>query len=78
MLTVEFEHSIQAFDVPHGKVIKNEGNRLWIAFDREQVSAFDLVRSLGPDQGIRDISIQESSIESIVAQIYENGLEEAI
>ena len=78
VLAVEFEHDIQAFDVPHGEVIKNEGNRLWIAFDREQISAFDLVRSLGPDQGIRDISIQEASIESIVAQFYENGLEEAI
>ena len=57
-------------------VIKEEENKLWIAFDREQISAFDLVRTLGTDQGIKDISIQEPDIESIVAQIYENGLEE--
>jgi len=78
VLMVEFEQNIQAFDMPYGEVIKQEDNRLWIAFDREQISAFDLVRSLGPDQGIKDISIQEASIESIVARIYENGLEEAI
>ena len=50
-------------------------NKLWIAFDRAQTSAFDLIRSLGTDQGIVDISIQEPGIESIVAQIYEHGLE---
>jgi ABC-2 type transport system ATP-binding protein len=78
LLIVEFERGIQEFAVPHGEVIKKEGNKLWIAFDRDQVSAFDLVRALGTDQGIVDISIQEPNIESIVAQIYENGLEEAI
>ncbi|MBN1583950.1 MAG: ATP-binding cassette domain-containing protein [Anaerolineae bacterium] len=77
LLVVEFEHGIQDIVVPNGEVIKEEDNKLWIAFDREQISAFDLVRTLGTDQGIKDISIQEASIESIVAQIYENGLEEA-
>jgi ABC-2 type transport system ATP-binding protein len=76
LLIVEFEHGIQEFAVPHGEVIKEEENKLWIAFDREQISAFDLVRTLGTDQGIVDISIQEASIESIVARIYERGLGE--
>jgi ABC-2 type transport system ATP-binding protein len=78
LLSVEFEHGIQDLAVPHayGAVIKEEANKLWIAFDREQISAFDLVRSLGADQGIVDISIQEPDIESIVARIYEHGLGE--
>jgi ABC-2 type transport system ATP-binding protein len=77
VLIVEFEHSIQEFTVPNGEVVKEEGNKVWIAFDREQISAFELIRALGTDQGIVDISIQEPNIESIVAQIYENGLEGA-
>ena len=76
LLIVEFERGIQDIAVPNGEVIREEENRLWIAFDRERTSAFDLVRVLGTDKGIKDISIQEASIESIVAQIYENGLEE--
>ena len=76
LLSVEFEGGIQALDVPSGEVVKEEGNRLWIAFDRDQISAFDLVRSLGADQGIVDISIREPDIESIVARIYEHGLGE--
>ena len=77
-LIVEFEHGVQEIAVPHayGAMIKAEDNKLWIAFDREQVSAFDLIRSLDTDQGIKDLSIQEPGIESIVARIYENGLEE--
>jgi ABC-2 type transport system ATP-binding protein len=77
LLIVEFEHSLQEFAVPNGEVVKAEGNRLWIAFDREQISAFDLIRTLDTDKGIVDISIQEPNIESIVAQIYEHGLEGA-
>jgi ABC-2 type transport system ATP-binding protein len=78
LLNVEFEHGIQDLAVPHayGTVVKEEGNKLWIAFDRDQISAFDLVRSLGADQGIKDISIREPDIESIVARIYEHGLGE--
>jgi ABC-2 type transport system ATP-binding protein len=76
LLIVEFEHGIQDVHVSQGQVVKREENKLWIAFDREQVSAFEMVNALGTDKGIKDISIQEASIESIVAQIYENGLRE--
>jgi ABC-2 type transport system ATP-binding protein len=74
-LIVEFEGEVREVSVPHGAVIQEASNKLWIAFDREETSAFDLIRALDADQGIVDISIQEPGIESIVAQIYENGLE---
>ena len=61
--------------MPRRSRSEEEENRLRIAFDREQISAFDLIRALDADQGIVDISIQEPGIESIVAQIYEHGLE---
>ena len=73
-LIVEFRGALPEFEVPYGEVVKRQANKAWITFDREQVSAFDLVRSLGQDQGIVDISIQEANVESIVAQIYEHGL----
>jgi ABC-2 type transport system ATP-binding protein len=76
LLIVEFQEGIQDIHVPYGEVVKENENKLWIAFDREQVSAFDLVGALGTDKGIKDISIQEANIESIVAQIYEHGLAE--
>jgi ABC-2 type transport system ATP-binding protein len=76
-LIVEFERGVRDVTLPHAAAIEaeEEENRLRIAFDREQTSAFDLIRALDADQGIVDISIQEPGIESIVAQIYEHGLE---
>jgi ABC-2 type transport system ATP-binding protein len=76
LLIVEFQEGVRDVSVPHGSVVKVQENKLWIAFDREQISAFDLVGSMGTDKGIKDISIQEADIESIVAHIYENGLAE--
>jgi ABC-2 type transport system ATP-binding protein len=75
-LIVTYEHDVQNVHVPHGQIVKEEGNKLWIAFDRARISAFDLIRALGAEDGVKDISIQEASIESIVAQIYEDGIAE--
>jgi ABC-2 type transport system ATP-binding protein len=76
LLSVEFEQGIEDLVVPQGEVVRQEDHRLWIAFDRDETSALHLVRALDTGQGIRDISIQEPSIESIVARIYEHGLGE--
>jgi ABC-2 type transport system ATP-binding protein len=72
-LVVEFEDRIQPVDLPAGRVVKEEENKLWIEFDREQISAFDLILSLKEHTGIADISIKEENIETIVTQIYEKG-----
>jgi ABC-2 type transport system ATP-binding protein len=76
VLIVEFENGVREIQAPHARVIREEENRVWVAFDRSQVSAFDVVNALGTDKGIKDISIKEADIESIVAQIYEHGIGE--
>lgn len=72
-LVVEFEDGIQPVNLPTGRVVREEENKLTIEFDREQISAFDLILSLKDQQGILDISIKEENIESIVTRIYEQG-----
>jgi ABC-2 type transport system ATP-binding protein len=74
LLIVEFDSQVQEIHVPHGKVVKEEENKLWVAFNRDQTSAFDLIASLERDKGIIDVSIKEETIESIVTQIYESGI----
>jgi ABC-2 type transport system ATP-binding protein len=73
-LIIEFEEGIQDIDIPEGELIRQEGNKIWIAFNRNHTSAFDMVNTLGTYKGIKDIAIQEADIESIVTQIYEYGL----
>ncbi len=72
-LVVEFENGVRSVELTAGKVVKTEENKLTIEFDREQISAFDLILSLKDQQGILDLSIKEENIESIVTRIYEQG-----
>ena len=76
LLIVEFDGETKKINIPHGTVVREEVNKLWIAFNRDQISAFDLIATLGRDKGIIDVSIKEETIESIVTQIYESGMGE--
>jgi ABC-2 type transport system ATP-binding protein len=74
LLIVEFENGITDLCLPAGKIVKEEENKVWVEFDRDQISAFDLILSLQGCKDIRDISIIEENIESIVTQIYEDSI----
>lgn len=73
-LVIQFENGVHDLRLPCGQVVHEEENELWVEFDREQVSAFDLIASLERDKGITDVAIKEETIESIVARIYQNGV----
>jgi len=75
-LTVTFYNGVQDINVSGREIIKKNKNELQIKFNREEVSAFDLIASMEQNKGIKDVSIHEDNIESIVAQIYEKGAEE--
>ncbi len=82
-LVVEFQGMVQRLDVPFGDIVQQEANKVWIAFNRDEVSAFDLIGALGQGaqaagNGIKDISIEEPHIESIVGQIYQHGVPGAV
>ena len=74
LLVVEFQDGIRDVSLPCGKVVEQKENKLSIQFNREQTSAFELIGSLSQDIGIKDVSIREENIESIVSRIYEAGL----
>lgn len=77
-LVIQFENGVQSLNLPRGQVVHEEQNELWIEFDRDQISAFDLIASLDRDKGITDVAIKEENIESIVARIYQNGVKESL
>jgi ABC-2 type transport system ATP-binding protein len=73
-LIVTFFDGIQEVNISGAEVVIRNSNELEINFNRDQISAFELIASLGQNKGIRDVSIQEANIETIVAQIYETGI----
>jgi len=50
MLVVEFNNGVKNLHIPKGHVVKEEENKLWIEFNRDEVSAFELIGSFGSRQ----------------------------
>ena len=75
LLRVEFDAEAPHLDltVGHGRVVRREANAVWIEFDRDEISGFDLISSLDKNSGIRDVSLQDATIETIVTKIYEDS-----
>lgn len=73
-MVVEFGEEYPGIELPYGTVIKDEGLKKSIRFLREQGTAIDLITTLGKKYVIKDVSIQEAEIESIIREIYEHGM----
>lgn len=74
-LVIQFENGVRDLHLPQGEVVYKGDNELWVEFDRDRISAFDLIASLERDKGITDVTIKDESIESIVRRLYQNGIE---
>ena len=53
---------------------RREGNRIWLAFDRDTISASEVIAQLTARYEIQDLTISEPEIEEIVRRIYELGV----
>ena len=59
--------------VPNAELERREGPRLWLSFDREATTAAALIADVAARYGVRDLTVEEPDIESVVRGIYENG-----
>ena len=60
--------------MPHACEVRADGPRRWLRFNRDAVSAADLIAAVAARYRLRDLTIEEPEIEAIVRRIYENGL----
>lgn len=54
---------------PKARVVKIEGQRLFLEFNKD-ISAADLIRDISSEYQIRDLSLEEADIDDIIRQIY--------
>jgi ABC-2 type transport system ATP-binding protein len=54
--------------------VRAEGPRRWLRFRRDETTAAELIAAISARYRIRDLTIEEPEIESIVRRIYEEGL----
>lgn len=73
-LIVDLEQNGKEFAVSGGEVIKQEGNRKWIRFNRDEISASQLINQISANHNITDLSVEETAIETIISRIYQEQL----
>jgi ABC-2 type transport system ATP-binding protein len=66
-----------ALDVPFAREVRADGPRRWLQFNRVDTTAAELIAEVAARYRLRDLTIEEPDIESIVRRIYEQGLEPA-
>lgn len=63
-------------ELPHARIISAEGPRLKIEFDRDSVGAAQLIDALSRQYELKDVTIAEPELETIIRQIYQRGFGE--
>ncbi len=61
-------------EVPQATEVRADGPRRWLRFRRADITAADLIADVARRYRLRDLTIEEPEIETIVRRIYEEGL----
>jgi len=59
-------------DISHPKAVvaKKEGARVWFEFEKDAITAAELIADISKQQLIRDLSLEEADIEDIIRSVY--------
>ena len=69
-LVVDLERAAPALRLTTGTVVRAEGPRQWIRFDRRATTAAQVMSEVGERAAIRDLSIEEPDIETLIHEVY--------
>lgn len=72
-LVVDLEEAQEPLYVKGGELCKQEGNRHWIKFNGTDISASELITQISQTHNIKDLTVEEPDIESIISRIYQEG-----
>ncbi|MDQ2816758.1 MAG: ATP-binding cassette domain-containing protein [Candidatus Eremiobacteraeota bacterium] len=62
--------------LPGVRVLERDGQRISLEFERESVRADELIVALSRQGELKDVTIAEPQLETIIRQIYQHGLSE--
>ena len=74
MLIVDLAQGYSDIQLEAVDLTRRDGNRIWLAFDRDTISASEVIVQLTARYEIQDLTISEPEIEEIVRRIYELGV----
>jgi ABC-2 type transport system ATP-binding protein len=70
VLVVDLEEPRPPLQLEGGRVIRVEGPRQWIAFERSRTSAAQLAAAVAAHASLRDLTVEEPEIDDVVRRIY--------
>jgi ABC-2 type transport system ATP-binding protein len=73
-LVVDLVEADGPITVPGARVVRVDGPRQWLQFQRDTTTAAELVSLVAARYPLRDLAIEETAIEDIVRRIYTDGL----
>ena len=75
VIEVEFyEDDCVMQGIPGVTVVREEGCKKWLTFDKDNFGIGDVIGTIASQYKIKDISVKEPSVESIVRNIYDNRI----
>lgn len=74
VLVIDLDGELANFSVAGATLIREEGNRKWLRFSRQEVNVSQLITQISEKYEIKDLTIKEPEIDVIIRQIYENGI----
>jgi ABC-2 type transport system ATP-binding protein len=73
-LVIDLAEDYDNISIPGTELIRRVDHRAWLQFDRDQVSASQLIARITKKYEITDLTVEEPEIETIVAGIYEGRM----
>jgi ABC-2 type transport system ATP-binding protein len=76
-LVVDLRDDVPTIIVPRAEVTRRDGPRVWLRFERDSTTAAALIAEVAARYPVRDITVEEPQIETIVRDIYQQGSRES-
>lgn len=72
LLVVDLAEQQEHLYHPQAEVIKHEEHRAWFRFEKDRITAADLIADLSKSYQIRDLSVKEPDIEDMIRELYKS------
>jgi ABC-2 type transport system ATP-binding protein len=75
-LVVDLDNDVppEQLAIEGAEQVQREQNRYWLKFNRDTISASELIARVSAQYAIVDLTVEEPEIESIISRIYQEGL----
>jgi ABC-2 type transport system ATP-binding protein len=71
LLVIDCERVESPIHIEGAELIKQEGHRIWLKFDRNQISASQLISRVSALWNVRDLRVEEPNLEDMIQHLYQ-------